>query len=116
VSIAGVDVTAVAVPHGPGTVFAYRIGRLGYVTDAGSLPPAAIEAFRGVSVLVVNALFHSSHPMHLSIPDAVRVATEIGAERTFLTHLTHENLHVELEAELPAGVAPAYDGLVITVS
>lgn len=115
-TLAGMEVTAVAVPHGPGTVFAYRIGPLGYITDAGSLPPAALEAFRGVSVLVLNALFHGSHPMHLSIPEAVRVATEIGAERTYLTHLTHENLHAELEAELPAGVAPAYDGLVVTVS
>ncbi|HUF65620.1 MAG TPA: MBL fold metallo-hydrolase [Gemmatimonadaceae bacterium] len=115
VAIAGVDVTAVPVPHGPGTVFAYRIGSLGYITDAGSLPPAALEAFRGVRVLVLNALFHGSHPMHLSIPEAVRVATEIGAARTYLTHLTHENLHADLEAELPAGVAPAYDGLVITV-
>ena len=116
VAIAGMDVTAVPVPHGPGTVFGYRIGKLGYVTDAGSLPPAAIAAFHGVRVLVLNALFHGPHPMHLSIPDAVRAAGEIGAERTYLTHLTHENLHAELEAELPTGVEPAYDGLVVTVS
>jgi phosphoribosyl 1,2-cyclic phosphate phosphodiesterase len=116
VTIAGVDVTAVPVPHGPGIVYAYRLGGLGYVTDAGSLPGAAIEAFRGVSVLVLNALFHGTHPMHLSIPEAVRVAAEIGAARTYLTHLTHENLHAELEAELPPGVEPAYDGLVVTVS
>lgn len=115
VAVAGMDVTAVPVPHGPGTVFAYRIGKLGYVTDAGSLPPAAIAAFHGVRVLVLNALFHGPHPMHLSIPDAVRAAGEIGAERTYLTHLTHENLHAELEAELPPGVEPAYDGLVVTV-
>jgi phosphoribosyl 1,2-cyclic phosphate phosphodiesterase len=115
VAIAGLDVTAVPVPHGPGTVYAYRMGPLGYITDAGSLPGAAVDAFRGVSVLVLNALFHGSHPMHLSIPDAIRVASEIGAERTYLTHLTHENLHAELEAELPPGVAPAYDGLVVSV-
>lgn len=116
VAIAGVDVTAIPVPHGPGTVFAYRIGPVGYVTDAGSLPVQAIEAFRGVRVLVLNALFHGAHPMHLSIPEAVRVAREIGADRTYLTHLTHENLHADLEAELPSGVVPAYDGLVVTVT
>lgn len=115
VAVAGMELTAVPVPHGPGTVFGYRIGALGYVTDAGSLPPDAVEALRGVSVLVLNALFHGPHPMHLSIPDAVRAAGEIGAERTYLTHLTHENLHAELEAELPPGVEPAYDGLVVTV-
>jgi phosphoribosyl 1,2-cyclic phosphate phosphodiesterase len=43
------------------------------------------------------------------------VASEVGAERTYLTHLTHDNFHADLEAELPAGVAPAFDGLTITV-
>ncbi len=42
-------------------------------------------------------------------------AQQIGARRTFLTHLTHETPHAELEAQLPAGIAPAYDGLAIDV-
>jgi phosphoribosyl 1,2-cyclic phosphate phosphodiesterase len=39
----------------------------------------------------------------------------VGAERTYLTHLTHDHVHADLEAELPPGVAPAFDGLTITV-
>jgi phosphoribosyl 1,2-cyclic phosphate phosphodiesterase len=113
--IGDVQVTAVEVPHGPGSVFGYRIGDLGYVTDASSIPGEAAAALRGVRVLVLNALFHRAHPMHLSIPDAVRAAGEIGAERTYLTHLTHENSHAQLEAELPAGVFPAFDGLTVSV-
>ena len=34
--------TAVPVPHGPMTVYAYRIGPLAYVTDAKSIPHEAI--------------------------------------------------------------------------
>src|SRR5437660_4412023 len=49
---------------------------------------------------------------HLSIPEAVAAALQIGARRTFLTHLTHDTSHAELAARLPDGVAPAYDGLV----
>jgi phosphoribosyl 1,2-cyclic phosphate phosphodiesterase len=37
----------------------------------------------------------------------------VGAERTYFTHLTHDNLHAALAAELPAGIMPAYDGLVV---
>src|SRR2546422_6290627 len=48
---------------------------------------------------------------HLSIPEAVEAAERIGARRTFLTHLTHAAPHAELAAQLPAGIAPAYDGL-----
>jgi phosphoribosyl 1,2-cyclic phosphate phosphodiesterase len=113
--VADVDVTAVAVPHGPVTVFAYRIGPLAYVTDAKSLPDDAVALLRGARVLVINALFRRPHPSHLSLPEALRAAEAVGADRTYLTHLTHDNFHADLEAELPPGVAPAFDGLTITV-
>lgn len=108
-------VTAVPVPHGAMTVFAYRIGPLAYVTDAKSIPDAAIDMLRGAAVLVVNALFRTEHPTHLSIPEAVRVARTIGAERTYLTHLTHDNFHADLESELPRGIMPAFDGLTVRI-
>ena len=111
--IADMHVIPVSVPHGAVTVFAYRIGPLAYVTDAKSLPPAALDVLRGAHVLVINALFRTEHPTHLSIPEAVNAAREIGAERTYLTHLTHDNLHADLEAELPRGVMPAFDGLTV---
>ena len=114
-SIGDVDVTAIAVPHGKVTVFAYRVGALAYVTDAKSVPAPVIERLRGVKVLVLNALFHTEHPTHLSIPEALRVAAAVGAERTYLTHLTHESFHADLEAELPRGVTPAFDGLVVKI-
>ena len=113
--IAGVDVTAVPVPHGAVTVFAYRVGPVAYVTDAQAVPDDAVAMLRGARVLVVNALFRTPHPSHLSLPAAIRVAREVGAERTYLTHLTHDNFHADLEAELPPGIAPAFDGLTITV-
>ena len=109
------EVLPVAIPHGPITVFAYRIGDLAYVTDAKTVPAEAIEQFRGVSVLVLNALFRTEHPTHLSIPESLRVAEQIGAERTYLIHLTHDNFHADLEAELPRGVAPAFDGLTVRI-
>jgi phosphoribosyl 1,2-cyclic phosphate phosphodiesterase len=115
VELGGVDVIAVAVPHGPFSVYAYRMGPLAYITDAKSVPPRALEKFRGVRVLVINALFRTEHPTHLSIPEAVRVARAVGAERSYLTHLTHDNRHADLEAELPAGIAPAFDGLTIRI-
>ena len=102
-------------PHGTVTVFAYRMGGLAYITDAKSVPQPVIDQLRGVKVLVVNALFHTEHPTHLSIPEAMRVAAAVGAERTYLTHLTHESFHADLEAELPRGVSPAFDGLVVKI-
>jgi len=115
VRIADADVTPVEVPHGGMTVFGYRIGGLAYITDAKCLPAAALAIVKGASVLVLNALLRTGHPTHLSIDEAVETARRVGAERTFLTHLTHENSHADLEAELPPGVQPAFDGLTVRV-
>ena len=115
VHIGDAVVTPVAVPHGLVTVFAYRIGDLAYVTDAKSIPPQAAEILRGAKVLVINALFRTDHPSHLSLPEAISAARELGAERTYLTHLTHDNFHADLEAELPRDIQPAFDGLTVRI-
>ena len=115
VHIGDAVVTPVAVPHGLVTVFAYRIGDLAYVTDAKSIPPEAAEILRGAKVLVINALFRTDHPSHLSLPEAISAARELGAERTYLTHLTHDNFHADLEAELPRDIQPAFDGLTVRI-
>ena len=109
------DVIAVEVPHGLIRVFGYRIGALGYVTDAKAIPPEGLRLLRGVKVLVLNALFRTEHPTHLSFTEAIEVSRQVGAERTFLTHLTHHNSHADLEAELPDGISPAFDGLTVIV-
>jgi phosphoribosyl 1,2-cyclic phosphate phosphodiesterase len=113
--VGDVEVTPVAVPHGPISVYGYRIGNLGYITDAKELPEEAVQAFRGVTVLVLNALFRTPHPTHLSVSEAVEAARKIGAWQTWLTHLTHRTGHAALEAELPNGIAPAFDGLTIQI-
>jgi phosphoribosyl 1,2-cyclic phosphate phosphodiesterase len=111
--IGSVSVRPVAVDHGGSTVFGYRVGNAAYVTDAKTLDQTAMDGLRGVEVLVINGLFERPHPTHLSIPEAIDVAREIGARRTFLTHLTHRQTHRALEERLPDGILPAYDGLTV---
>lgn len=115
IKVGDLEVLPVAVPHGPISVYGYRIGKLGYITDAKELPDDAVRAFRGVDVLVLNALFRTPHPTHLSVSEAVAAATKVGARQTYLTHLTHRTSHAELESELPSGIAPAYDGLTVQI-
>jgi len=112
-SIAGVPVLPLALPHGDHAVFGYRIGAAAYLTDVKTIPDDVGSALAGLDVLVLNALLSRPHPLHLSVPEAVAAAQRVGARRTFFTHLTHENTHAALAAQLPPGIAPAYDGLVI---
>ena len=114
VEVAGLRMLPLAVPHGQVEAFGFRVGDLGYITDAKRLPSRTRDALAGVRVLVLNALWYGDpHPTHFTVEEAVETAREIGAERTYLTHLSHRVGHRELESRLPAGVFPAYDGLVV---
>jgi len=114
-------IEATRLPHGVintlGLVFTERSSgrRLAYYTDCKTVPPEAVALARGADVLVLDALRPLPHPSHLSLEEAVLVAREIGARRTLLTHLTHLSDHATLTASLPPGVAPAHDGLRITL-
>ena len=47
--------------------------------------------------------------------EAIEAARAVGAELTYLTHMTHEVRHQALLDELPSGVQPAYDGLTVEI-
>ncbi|MCJ7629572.1 MAG: MBL fold metallo-hydrolase [Longimicrobiales bacterium] len=114
--ILGREFLPIPVPHGSTTVYGFRVGALGYVTDAKALPPRTLEALRGVRVLVLNALWRGNpHPTHFNVEEAVEAAVAVGAERTYLTHMTHEVGHQELLDCLPPGVEPAFDGLTVEI-
>ena len=116
IDVAGFAMTPVPVSHGRLSPTGFRCGSLGYVTDAKTIPPASLERLAGVRTLVLNALwFGDPHPTHLNVEEAIELARMIGAERTYLTHLTHRVRHAELAAALPAGIEPAWDGLVIDI-
>lgn len=114
VEIVGETFLPLAVPHGPVSVLGFRTGGLGYITDGKRLPRETLQALKGVEVLVLNALWWGDpHPTHFNVEEAVEAAVEVGARRTFLTHLTHRVRHQELLEQLPEGIEPAHDGLVV---
>jgi phosphoribosyl 1,2-cyclic phosphate phosphodiesterase len=113
--IGATEVRPFDILHGTWTITGYRIGGLGYVTDASSIPAASWEQLRGLDLLVLNALRHEPHPTHYSIPEAVAVIAELQPRRAFLVHMTHTVEHVAANETLPPGVELAYDGLEVTV-
>ncbi|ANM32022.1 hypothetical protein ABI59_01900 [Acidobacteria bacterium Mor1] len=107
----GKTVIPVPIFHGRMPIYGYRIGRFAYVTDVSRIPESSLPLLDGLEHLVIGALRRRPHPTHMNFEQAVEAARVIGAERTWFTHLSHEVLHSEGEAELPENVRIAYDGL-----
>jgi phosphoribosyl 1,2-cyclic phosphate phosphodiesterase len=103
------------VQHGTWTITGYRIGGLGYVTDASHIPPASWALLSDLDVLVLNALRYDPHPTHYSVDEALAIVAALQPRRAFFVHMTHAIEHASASAKLPPGVAFAYDGLEITV-
>jgi phosphoribosyl 1,2-cyclic phosphate phosphodiesterase len=113
--VLGHTVVPIVVLHGMLPVYAYRFGRFAYVTDCSTIPPASMALLHDLDVLILDALRHKPHPTHFNIDQALAVIDELQPRRAFLTHLTHDILHRRDSAELPRGVALAYDGLTFEV-
>lgn len=114
--IGDTTVTPLPVQHLNMPVFGFRIGDFSYITDANAIPKQSMERLRGTKVLVLNALQREKHISHFNLEEAITMAQTIAAERTYFTHLSHKmGLHKMVDAELPDGIALAYDGLTLTL-
>lgn len=114
-TVDGVAVTPVPIQHGPHPILGFRLGRFAYLTDCNAIPETSLELLHGLDVLVLDALRHRPHPTHFSLSEAVAMATRIGAGHTYFTHICHDLPHGATNASLPAGMALAYDGQVLTI-
>ncbi len=111
--IQGVRVIPLELIHGRMPVLGYRINNVAYVTDLTYLPDSTFRQLRGLDVLVLDCLRPEPHPTHLHVDSALRLATRIGAKRTFFTHMGHELEYQKFSRSLPKNMFPAFDGLVI---
>ena len=106
----------IPVRHGRAHVNGFLFRRGGealaaYFSDCKEVPEEAREQLRGVRHLIIDALRYEPHPTHMNVEEAVALARDIAPGQTWLTHLSHDLMHAELEPTLPTGVRIAYDGL-----
>lgn len=101
--------------HGRGVTTGFIFGEreAAYSTDVNVLSDSAIERLRGVKLWVVDCLGYQTHPSHANLEITLGWIARVKPRRAVLTHMSHQFDYGTLSAELPAGVEPGQDGLVV---
>jgi phosphoribosyl 1,2-cyclic phosphate phosphodiesterase len=113
--IGDIHIEPLTVLHGTLEILGFKIGDFAYITDASFLPEITLDRIRNIGSLVLNALRYKPHPSHFSLEQSVAEIEKINPSRAFLTHISHQLEHQEVEKSLPAHVHVAYDGLTLEI-
>lgn len=108
-----IDVQAFVQDHGYCNSLGFRFGPIAYSTDVVNLPDHAFDMLEGVDTWIVGTLVDTPHTTHAHVDKALEWFERVKPKRGILTHISVFMDHASLAARLPAGVEPAYDGLVI---
>ena len=113
--IGDIPVIPIKVWHLKMPVLGFRFGKFTYITDANKIDEREKEKIRGSDTIVLNALRRSKHISHFNLAEAVDMVNELQVPRAYFTHISHQlGLHAEINKELSAGMALAYDNQQVT--
>lgn len=114
--VAGVEILPIQINHYLLEIVGFRIGKLGYITDAKLVPEKTVEALKGVDTLVINALRQKTHVSHMTLGESLEIISQVKPRVSYLTHISHDmGPHAVVAAQLPPNVFLAYDDLKIEI-
>jgi len=113
--VGGIDIIPFVQYHGPITSLGFRFGKVAYSTDLNGLPKESWAILEGVDTWIVDALRHKPHPTHPHLEMTLEWIKRLKPRRAILTHMTWDMDYDTLRHELPDGVEPGYDGMVIEI-
>jgi phosphoribosyl 1,2-cyclic phosphate phosphodiesterase len=112
-AIGGVQVTPFVQDHGYSATLGLRIGPVAYSTDVTELDHDAFATLAGIDLWIVDCMRRAPHPTHSDLDKTLSWIARLRPRRSILTHMDESLDYRRLCAELPAGVEPGRDGLVI---
>ncbi|MCS6759027.1 MAG: MBL fold metallo-hydrolase, partial [Candidatus Devosia euplotis] len=101
--------------HGSINSLGFRIANLAYSCDLSGFPAASYPDISGLDLWIIDALRPAPHPSHLSLPETLDWIDRFAPRQAVLTDLHIDLDYARLDAETPAHVTPAFDGMRIDV-
>lgn len=112
---AGMTVEVFRQDHGVMDSLGLRIGKFAYSTDVVALPEESLRALEGLDTWVVGCFQRRPHAVHANLETVLRWVEVLRPRRTVLTHMGTAMDYRSLLRELPPGIEPGYDGMVLEV-
>lgn len=112
-NVGDIDITPILQDHGRIHSLGFRFGDIAYSNDLVGLDDRAFEALAGVKLWIVDAMRYTPHPTHSHVAQTLEWIARVKPERAILTNMHIDLDYRKLAAELPPGVEPAYDGMVV---
>lgn len=102
-------------PHYGQRTLSLRAGGFAYTTDVADLEEGAFARLAGLDTWVVGCLQRGPHPAHAHLERVLGWCARLRPRRVVFTHMGLDLDWGWMRANLPAGVEPAYDGMVLDV-
>jgi len=107
------SLTPLRADHGSMDALGFRCGPLAYLPDAVAIPDETWPRLAGLECWIVDALRRRPHPTHAHLGLTLQWIARAAPARAVLTNMHIDLDYAALAAEVPAHVAPAWDGMVL---
>ncbi|MEL7027272.1 MAG: MBL fold metallo-hydrolase, partial [Pseudomonadota bacterium] len=102
------------VDHGSIDALGFRIGDVAYLPDVAEIYDAAWPLLEGLDCWIVDALRRTPHPTHAHLEKTLAWIEKMRPKQAVLTNMHLDLDYATLDAETPAHITPAYDGMTLT--
>ena len=114
-TMGGMPVRVLRQDHLVTETLGFRVGRFAYSTDVVAMTEDTLAALDGLDTWVVGCLQRAPHLLHAGLDQVLGWVARLRPRRTVLTHMSQDMDWAWMRANLPPGIEPGHDGMVLEV-
>tara|TARA_Y100000992_G_scaffold169963_1_gene114236 strand:- start:1457 stop:2227 length:771 start_codon:yes stop_codon:yes gene_type:complete len=111
-----INIRSFPVKHGSINSTCYIINeKLAYISDVNNFFPKNEKYLYDLKYLIIDCLRYEYHPSHFNLEEVLKLIKKLKPKKAILTNLHSDLDYKILKNKLPKNIAPAYDGLTLTL-